>query len=117
MSFQDRKQLENMLDQKQQLDQQVQQMQKMFEQLAAEAGPADPKSEELAKKAEELKKLMNDLLDPETKKLYDKLQKLLDQQKQPDAEMQKLLQQLENKENTLAKGAGPGPGNVQADAV
>ena len=103
LSFQDRKQLENMLDQKNQLNQQMEQMQKMFEQLQQKQDQASPKSEELAKKAEELKKLMADLLDPETKKLYDKLQKLLEQQKQPDAEMQKLLQQLENKEDTLQK--------------
>ncbi|QKG59004.1 DUF4175 family protein [Hymenobacter sp. BRD128] len=103
LSRQDRKQLEDMLDQKQQLDQQVQAMQKQFEQLQKQQDQLSPKSEELAQKAEELKKLMNDLLDPETKKLYDKLQKLLEQQKQPDAEMQKLLQQLENKENTLQK--------------
>ncbi|HEX8326861.1 MAG TPA: DUF4175 family protein [Hymenobacter sp.] len=103
MSFQDRKQLENMLDQKQQMNQQMEQMQKMFEQLQQKQDQANPKSEELAKKAEELKKLMNDLLDPETKKLYEKLKKLLEAQKQPDAEMQKLLQQLENKENTLQK--------------
>jgi hypothetical protein len=103
MSYQDRKQLENMLDQKAQLDQQVQSMQQKFEQLQQQQNQLSPKSEELAKKAEELKKLMNDLLDPETKKLYDKLQKLLEQQKQPDAEMQKLLAQLENKENTLQK--------------
>ncbi|HEX8659999.1 MAG TPA: DUF4175 family protein, partial [Hymenobacter sp.] len=103
MSFQDRKQLENMLDQKQQMNQQLEQMQKMFEQLQQKQDQLSPKSEELAKKAEELKKLMADLLDPETKKLYDKLQKLLEQQKQPDAEMQKLLQQIENKEDTLQK--------------
>jgi hypothetical protein len=103
MSRQDRKQLEDMLDQKQQQDQQVQQLQKQFEQLQKQQDQLSPKSEELAQKAEELKKLMNDLLDPETKKLYDKLQKLLEQQKQPDAEMQKLLQQLENKEDTLQK--------------
>jgi hypothetical protein len=103
LSFQDRKQLENMLDQKQQMNQQLEQMQKMFEQLQQKQDQLSPKSEELAKKAEELKKLMADLLDPETKKLYDKLQKLLEQQKQPDAEMQKLLQQLENKEDTLQK--------------
>ncbi|WP_426058318.1 DUF4175 family protein [Hymenobacter sp. B1770] len=103
ISFQDRKQLENMLDQKQQMNQQLEQMQRMFEQLQQKQDQLNPKSEELAKKAEELKKLMNDLLDPETKKLYDKLQKLLEQQKQPDAEMQKLLQQLENKEDVLQK--------------
>ena len=103
LSFQDRKQLENMLDQKNQMNQQMEQMQKMFEQLQQKQDQASPKSEELAKKADELKKLMADLLDPETKKLYDKLQKLLEQQKQPDAELQKLLQQLENKEDTLQK--------------
>ena len=103
LSFQDRKQLENMLDQKEQMNQQMEQMQKLFEQLQQKQDQLSPKSEELAKKAEELKKLMADLLDPETKKLYDKLQKLLEQQKQPDAEMQKLLQQLENKEDTLQK--------------
>ena len=103
LSFQDRKQLENMLDQKNQLNQQMEQMQKLFEQLQQKQDQASPKSEELAKKAEELKKLMNDLLDPETKKLYEKLRKLLAEQKQPDAEMQKLLQQLENKEDTLQK--------------
>ena len=103
LSFQDRKQLEDMLDQKNQLDQQMQNMQKMFDQLNQKQDQLSPKSEELAKKAEELKKLMNDLLDPETKKLYDKLQKLLNEQKAPDAEMQKLLQQLENKEDTLQK--------------
>ena len=103
LSFQDRKQLENMLDQKNQLNQQMEQMQKMFEQLQQKQDQASPKSEELAKKAEELKKLMADLLDPETKKLYEKLRKLLEEQKQPDAEMQKLLQQLENKEDTLQK--------------
>ena len=103
LSFQDRKQLENMLDQKNQLNQQMEQMQKLFEQLQQKQDQASPKSAELAKKAEELKKLMNDLLDPETKKLYEKLRKLLEEQKQPDAEMQKLLQQLENKEDTLQK--------------
>ncbi len=103
LSRQDRKQLEDMLEQKQQLDQQVQQMQQQFEQLQKQQDQLSPKSEELAQKAEELKKLMNDLLDPETKKLYEKLQKLLDQQKTPDPEMQKLLAQLENKENTLQK--------------
>ncbi|MDJ0364471.1 DUF4175 family protein [Hymenobacter sp. H14-R3] len=103
LSFQDRKQLQDMLEQKQQMDQQVSQMQKQFDQLQKQQNQLDPKSEELAQKAEELKKLMSDLLDPETKKLYEKLQKLLDEQKKPDAEMQKLMQQLENKENTLQK--------------
>ncbi|GAB3230559.1 ATPase [Hymenobacter seoulensis] len=105
LNFQDRKQLKDMLDQKQQMDQALNDLKRQFEQLQEQQNQLDPqKNEELAQKAEELKKLMETLLDPETKKLYEELQKLLDQQQdqnQPD--MQKLLQQLENKENTLQK--------------
>ncbi|QDA60090.1 DUF4175 family protein [Hymenobacter jejuensis] len=104
LNFQDRKQLEEMLNQKQQMDQQMAEVKKMFEEMNQKQDQFDPKSEQLKEKAEELKKLMETLLDPETKKLYEQLQKLLEQQQdmvQP--EMQKLLQQLENKENTLQK--------------
>ncbi|WP_425402144.1 DUF4175 family protein [Hymenobacter norwichensis] len=104
LNFQDKKQLQDMLNQKQQMDQQMADMKKLFEELTQKQDELDPKSQELAEKAKELQKLMESLLDPETKKLYDELQKLLEQQKdmnQPD--MQKLLQQLENKENTLQK--------------
>ncbi|QJX46792.1 DUF4175 family protein [Hymenobacter taeanensis] len=105
LNFQDRKQLKDMLDQKQQMDQALDELRKQFEQLQEQQNQLNPeKNDELAEKAKELQKLMETLLDPETKKLYEELQKLLDQQKdQNQPEMQKLLQQLENKENTLQK--------------
>ncbi|WP_315985151.1 DUF4175 family protein [Hymenobacter sp. BT188] len=104
LNFQDRKQLQDMLDQKQQMDQQLADMKKMFEEMNQREDQLDPKSQEMAEKAKELEKLMETLLDPETKKLYEELQKLLEQQQdQTQPEMQKLLQQLENKENTLQK--------------
>ncbi|MGY2130754.1 DUF4175 family protein [Hymenobacter sp. HD11105] len=104
LNFQDRKQLQDMLEQKQQMDQQLADMKKMFEEMNQRQDQLDPKSQELAEKAKELEKLMETLLDPETKKLYEELQKLLEkQQDQTQPEMQKLLQQLENKENTLQK--------------
>ncbi|SNR49875.1 DUF4175 family protein [Hymenobacter mucosus] len=105
LNFQDRKQLKDMLDQKQQMDQALNDLKKQFEQLQEQQNQLNPeKNEELAEKAKELQKLMESLLDPETKKLYEELQKLLEQQQdQNQPEMQKLLQQLENKENTLQK--------------
>lgn len=104
LNFQDRKQLQDMLAQKQQMDDQIADMKKLFDELNQKQNELDPKSQELAEKAEELKKLMDSLLDPETKKLYDELQKLLDQkQDQNQLEMQQLMQKLENKENTLQK--------------
>ncbi len=105
LNFQDRKQLKDMLDEKQQMDQALADLKRQFEQLQEQQNQLDPqKNEELAEKAKELQKLMDDLLDPETKKLYEELRKLLEQQQdQTQPEMQKLLQQLENKENTLQK--------------
>ncbi|MFD2786904.1 DUF4175 family protein [Hymenobacter rubripertinctus] len=105
LNFQDRKQLKDMLDEKQQMDQALADLKRQFEQLQEQQNQLDPqKNEELAEKAKELQKLMDDLLDPETKKLYEELRKLLEQQQdQNQPEMQKLLQQLENKENTLQK--------------
>ncbi|TYZ11434.1 DUF4175 family protein [Hymenobacter lutimineralis] len=104
LNFQDRKQLQDMLEQKQQFDEQMQDVRRMFEQLNQQQDQLDPKSQELKEKAQELQKLMDSLLDPETKKLYDQLQKLLEQkQDQNQLEMQQLMQKLENKENTLQK--------------
>ncbi|WP_324674010.1 DUF4175 family protein [Hymenobacter sp. GOD-10R] len=104
LSFQDRKQLQDMLNEKQQFDQQMADMKKMFEQMTQQQDQLNPKNQELAEKAQELQKLMESLLDPETKKLYEELQKLLENQKDANQmEMQQLLQKLENKENTLQK--------------
>ncbi|SHI46223.1 protein of unknown function [Hymenobacter daecheongensis DSM 21074] len=103
LNFQDRKQLQDMLQQKQQMDEQIADMKKLFEELNQKQDQLDPQSQKLAEKAQELQKLMESLLDPETKKLYEQLQKLLQEQKAPDVDLQKLMQKLENKENTLQK--------------
>ncbi|KAA9332964.1 DUF4175 family protein [Hymenobacter busanensis] len=103
LSFSDRKELKDLLDQKLQMDAQLQDMKQMFEQLQQKQNQLDPRSEQLAEKAQELQKLMDSLLDEKTKKLYEELQKMLEQQKAPNMDMQKLLDQLENKEQTLQK--------------
>jgi Domain of unknown function (DUF4175) len=104
LSYSDRKEMQQMLEQKQQMDQQLEQMKQMFDQLQQKQEQMDPRSQQLAEKAQELQKLMESMLDPETKKLYEELQKLLQQQqKGPDNELQKLLDKLENKEETMQK--------------
>ncbi|RAK63236.1 DUF4175 family protein [Hymenobacter edaphi] len=103
LSYSDRKEMQQMLEQKQQMDQQLNQMKQMFEQLQQKQEQLDPRSQQLAEKAQELQKLMDSMMDPETKKLYEELQKLLQQQKAPEGELQKLLDKLENKEETMEK--------------
>ena len=103
MSFQDKKGLENLVQKRENLDQQVSDLKKKFDELNRKQDRFDPKSAELAEKSEALRKLMDDLLDPETKKLYQELEKLLQQQRQNDPELQNLLAKIENKEKNLER--------------
>ncbi len=103
LSFQDKKGLENLVEKRQNLDQQVNDLKKKFDELSRKQDRFDPKSAELAEKSEALRKLMDDLLDPETKKLYQELEKLLQQQRENAPELQNLLAKIENKEKNLER--------------
>ncbi|MFC5270947.1 hypothetical protein [Adhaeribacter terreus] len=103
LTWQDKKQLQDLVDKKKQLEKDLEALQQMNDQLNKQENRFDEKSQELAEKSKELQKLMNELLDPETKKLYEELEKLLQEKRQNDPELQKLLDKLNNKENTLEK--------------
>ena len=103
LSWQDKKQLESLLDKKKQLEKDIQSMKNQFEQLNQQQERFQEKSPELAEKAQQLQKLMDDLLDEETKKLYQELEKLLQQQQPNERELQQLMDKLNNKENNLEK--------------
>ncbi|KAA5546477.1 DUF4175 family protein [Adhaeribacter rhizoryzae] len=103
LNWQDKKQLENLLDKKKQLEQDVEAMKQLYEQLNKQQDRFDQKSPQLMEKAKQLQQLMNDLLDEETKKLYQELEKLLQQQQPNERELQRLLEKMNNKENNLEK--------------
>lgn len=103
MSFQDKKGLENLAQKRQNLDSQVEDLKKKFDELNRKQDRFDEKSQEIAQKTEALRKLMDDLLDPETKKLYEELEKLLQQQRENDPQLQNLLSKIENKEKNLER--------------
>ncbi|WP_161889598.1 DUF4175 family protein [Pontibacter russatus] len=103
MDWQDKKQLENLMAKKKQLEQDISSMKELFGELNKKQNMLSEQDKQLAEKAQELQKLMNDLLDPETKKLYEELEKLLQQQRPNDAEMQQLLSKLDNKERNLER--------------
>ncbi|HSI89564.1 MAG TPA: DUF4175 family protein [Adhaeribacter sp.] len=103
LTWQDKKQLQDLVDKKKQLERDLEALKQMNEQLTKQENRFDEKSMELAEKTKQLQKLMDELLDPETKKLYEELEKLLQEKRQNDPELQKLLDQLNNKENNLEK--------------
>ncbi|MDB5262074.1 MAG: hypothetical protein JWQ14_1355 [Adhaeribacter sp.] len=103
LTWQDKKQLENLLDKKKQLEQDIAAMKQLNEQLNKQQDRFDQKSPQLLEKAKQLQQLMNDLMDEETKKLYQELEKLLQQQQPNERELQRLLEKMNNKENNLEK--------------
>ncbi|WP_242921662.1 DUF4175 family protein [Pontibacter liquoris] len=103
LNWQDKKQLEDLMAKKKQLEQDLSSMKDMFDQLSKKQNMLSEPNKQLAEKAQQLQKMMNDLLDPETKKLYEELEKLLQQQQPNDTEMQKLLSKLDNREKNLER--------------
>ena len=103
LNWQDKKQLEDLVDKKKQLEQDISSMKELFDQLNKKQNMLSEQDKQLAEKAQELQKLMNDLLDEETKKLYEELEKLLQEQRPNDAELQKLLSKLDNRERNLER--------------
>ncbi|MDQ4140347.1 MAG: DUF4175 family protein, partial [Bacteroidota bacterium] len=103
LNWQDKKQIEDLLEKKKQLEKDIATMRESFEQLNQKQDKVDEKSMELAEKTKQLQKLMEDLLDEETKKLYEELEKLLQQQMPNERELQKLLDKMDQKESNLEK--------------
>ena len=119
LNFQDRKQLKDMLDEKQQMDQAIDDLKRQFEQLQEQQNQLDPqKNEELAEKAKELQKLMDDLLDPETKKALRGAAQAARAAAGPEPARDAEAPAAARKQGKHpAKGAGAGPRNVQAAPV
>ncbi|TPE45549.1 DUF4175 family protein [Pontibacter mangrovi] len=103
LNWQDKKQLEDLAAKKKQLEQDITSMKELFEELNKKQNMLNEPNKQLAEKAQELQKLMNDLLDPETKKLYEELEKLLEQQQPNDQELQQLMSKLNNREKNLER--------------
>ncbi|GAB3245701.1 hypothetical protein GCM10027347_00010 [Larkinella harenae] len=101
LDFQDKKQAEDLLKKREELLQELKELQEQNKTNNERQQRFNNQNPELLQKFEQLQKLMNDLMDPETQKLYEELKKLLEQ-KQDDKMIDK-LNQLKNKEKNLEK--------------
>ncbi|AEI46588.1 DUF4175 family protein [Runella slithyformis] len=102
LDFQDKKQIEDLLKKREELMNDMKSMQEQAQTAQEKQERFAEQSPEMKQKMEQLQKLMKELLDPETKKLYDQLEKLLQQQQQDD-KMQELMNKLKNKEFNAQK--------------
>ena len=102
LDWQDKKMLEDIINQKQGLDQMVQQLQEQNKLLEDKKDAFTEQDERIKEKAEQIKKLMDELLDEETKKLFEELKKLL-QENADVSQIQKLLDKMNQNTNNLEK--------------
>ena len=102
LEWQDKKMLEELMEQKKKLDQTINELKKENQMLDQKKETFSEESERIKEKSEQIQKLMDELLDPETKKLFDELEKLL-KENSDMSQMQKLLEKMDRKEINLEK--------------
>jgi hypothetical protein len=102
LDWQDKKMLEDIIQQKQSLDQMVDQMKQQNELLQDKKDAFTEQDKRIKEKSEQIQKLMDQVLDEETKKLFEELQKLL-KENSDASQIQKLLDKLNQNTNNLEK--------------
>lgn len=102
LDWQDKKMLEDLVNQKQNLDQMINEIQKQNALLEQKKDALSEQDEKIREKSEQIQKLMDELLDDETKKLFQELEKLL-KENSDVSQMQKMLDKMNRKEINLEK--------------
>lgn len=100
--WQDKKAIEDVLKKQEQLQNELKELQEKHQELSNKKDRFDKTNERIAEKTKLLQQLMNEMLDDETKKLYQELAKLL-QEKNKEAEIKELVEKLKNKDQNLEK--------------
>lgn len=102
LDWQDKKMLEDIIQQKNELDKMIDQFQQQNKLLQEKKENFTEQDERIKEKAEQIQKLMDQLLDEETKKLFEELQKLL-KENTDVSQIQKLLDKLNQNTGNLEK--------------
>ncbi|WP_276368207.1 DUF4175 family protein [Chryseolinea sp. H1M3-3] len=102
LDWQDKKMLEDIIQQKEGLDKMVEELKQQNKLLEDKKDAFTEQDERIREKAAQIQKLMEELLDEETKKLFEELQKLL-KENADMSQLQKLLDKLNQNTNNLEK--------------
>jgi len=102
LDWQDKKMLEDLIKQRDKLDQAIDALQKENQLLEKKKDTFSEESERIKEKSEQIQKLMNELLDDETKKMFQELEKLLKENSDAN-QIQKMLDKMDRKEINLEK--------------
>ncbi len=102
LDWQDKKLIEELMNQKQKLNEQLEELKEKNKANNQQRESFIEQNEKVSEKMEKLQELMDELLDDETKKLYEELKKLLEDQRGLN-EVQNAIEDIKKKEETLEK--------------
>ncbi len=103
LDWQDKKMLEDLVQQKSGLDQLINELQKENRLLDEKKNAfSEEENQRIKEKSEQIQKLMDQLLDEETKKLFEELEKLLKENSDP-SQIQRMLEKMDRKGDNLEK--------------
>ncbi len=103
LSWQEQKLLEDIVEKKQELEKEINKLQQNFKDFSEMKERFDEKAEEnkrISEKMEQLQQLMDELLDEETKRLYEELQELLEEKNNLN-DIKDIVEKLNQKEFNL----------------
>ncbi|WP_019988897.1 DUF4175 family protein [Rudanella lutea] len=99
--FQDKKQLEDILKKREELIEQIKQLQQQFDKTNQTQERFAQNDPQMQQKLEQLEKMFKDLMDPESKKLYEELKQLLERKQ--DDKASEMLDRLNRKERNTQR--------------
>jgi hypothetical protein len=102
LNWQDKKMLDDIIQQKDALNKMLDELKQQNKLLDQKKDAFTEQDERIREKAQQIQKLMDELLDEETKKLFQELQKLLEENAQI-SDIQKLLNKLNQNTDNLEK--------------
>ncbi len=102
LDWQDKKMLEDLIQQKNDLDKMIEDLKQQNKMLEEKKDAFSEQNERIQEKSEQIQKLMNELLDEETKKLFQELEKMLRENQDP-SQIQKMLEKMDRQEINLEK--------------
>lgn len=100
--WQEKKQVDDIIKDRQKLADEIKQLQKKHDELQKTNEQFNKQSEQLQNKNEQLQKLLDELMDEETRELYEQLKKLM-KEDAPSEQVTQQLEKLQQNEKNLEK--------------
>jgi hypothetical protein len=101
--WQEKKQLKDVIDDREELEKQIKELQKQHEELQRSSDQFNKRSNQIKEQNEKLQNILNELLDEKTRELYEKLKELLKENNPSSDQVRQELQKIQKNEKNLEK--------------